>query len=404
MAENLNIQLLDPDGAEEAFKSLEQPAETPANVPEAVAGEPGAPAEEPKEEKITDGYMYSPEEIEALKFSHKEGQGETPANPVERQAPASPGADNEEGSEKAAPLQAFVNDFVKRGILTVEEGTTVESIEDVAKILEDTVQERVQTRFEGWQDKLGEDEKAVLGLMNTGLAPAEAQQLAKVSQEVNSMTEDMMEDDKVAEAAYRRSLKVRDFSQAEIDDYVETAIGQDKLKTYAKKALPALKSHYNGIQTKLEERAAEARDKAKQKSVEQLEKQQSYIDSAKEYFEGFELTDNMKKTLKDSFTTAVYTDPKSGNKYNAVTDIQRQNPEGFNVALHYLTHMGILNFDETGNFKPDMSVLKTLKTTKVTSELEESLETERSGVGSTASKTSQVSALDAIKGLASGKK
>jgi hypothetical protein len=115
------------------------------------------------------------------------------------------------------------------------------------------------------------------------------------------------------------------------------------------------------------------------------------IDARDSFIDGLNLNKISKDKLKNNVLNPVYKDPKTGKEFNSLMYKQQRNPVEFEMLINYYDTLGLFNLDTKGNFKPDISKLKSVAKTAAISELDKVIAAEEQrGVGrNTSVETSQ---------------
>lgn len=362
MADNLftNVRILSPE--EVALGTNPFKEETKPNPD----GE-GDPNLEPKASETKGIRILAPNEV--VKATGVNGDDEDDEGKGKLTPKPNTGTESKGSEGVNIDFQKFAEVLAEKGLFELPEDGKIESDEDIIKLMNEKMGKGSQELFDNWKKSLPEKEQAILGFRQAGYDTDEAIQIAEYEQFVNGITEESSEED--LEETYRLYLQMKDLDDTEIKDSIESAKDLNKLK---EKALFAKEKINAGIKQDKVAREAATRaeaEAAERRQAESLNRLMSVVDETEEIVPGLSLTPAMKEKVKQSMTTAVET--HNGQQLNAVAAIQRKNPEGFNMLLHYYTQMGLFNVDDSGKIKPDFSKVNRKLKSKETNSLIETV-------------------------------
>ena len=264
------------------------------------------------------------------------------------------------GGDVNVSFQKLAEVLSNKGLFELPEDGKVESEDDILDLMRNKVDKQSQDVFNAWKAKLPEKEQAFLGMREAGFDTDEAIQLSDYQEFVTGVNENS--DEETLSRTYELYLQMKDLPESEIKDNLESAKDLNKLK---EKALMAKTEIEKGIKVEVDTR--EKRTQAKIASDEKARTDNynnlmTMIDTKEELIPGINLTPVMKQKIKDSMTKAVETD--GDQQLNYVAALQKKNPQGFNVLMHYYAQLGLFNIGDSGELKPDLSKLNRKTKTK----------------------------------------
>lgn len=334
------------------------PADLAANAAAKPPAEPPAkptdpPADPPAEPGVV---ILTAEEIAA------QGNQTPSADPDDPQdLPADPPADSQDppaepGQQTA--VQATANVLSNMGMLTVPEGTVLESEDDITALynenIEEQADERAEAKFQGWLKALPPKAQAVVGLLEEGLDDTTSITLAESRDFVTSLGDESSEAD--LEKGYRLRLEGKGMSAGEVDELVQETKDLNKLKDRALTSKPLILADLDKEEAAVKQQILAQEQQQIAERTEYVQSLEKSIDNYEALVPGIKLTPQMKQKIKDSFVTPV--GEVNGQQVNQVAAMRSRNPQGFDTLLHYYTQLGLFNINDKGNVKPDLKALK----------------------------------------------
>ena len=350
MIKPLGVEILNPNSPEvrEAMggnsKEKEEPKETPA-------------AETDNKGSSNDGKMQvigpnGPEWVEKEKVTS--------------------GVSNIKEEEQPSSDFEIFKKLYDEGLLEADsEEFEIKSLDDVKAMIEATRESERQRARKQYLESLTPEKKRFLEIADsTGdeqLAEAAIQDLQLLSRVDD---EKIREDEELASYIVGRSLALRGFSQAEIDERIEELKDLDKLSDKAIESKPNVERSYNSIISRKQaeaERLHRERQEAYNQTVEEM---YAYIEEAEELFPGYNMTNRTKQKLKDTLSKVAHTDER-GMTYTQIGYKQNKYPQQFNIAIGMLDVLGLLDFDSKGNWKPSIDKIKASVTKDVSKRVDD---------------------------------
>jgi hypothetical protein len=303
---------------------------------------------------------------------------------------------NESQTKNEVVYKALMKELVNAGVLTVEEMEKLDEMPGTLDSIKELVSKTVETNFnakqENWKKGLSPEKKRFLEIED---AFDETDQAILMAQRLeffeNVNIDQIKEDQNLQKQIYFDLLKAKNFSDQDAIEAIEDAVAINKLEEKALKAVPELKTQAQKIvddSKNIKAERTKAEQEAQTKAFEQL---LSNIDARESFIDGLSLNKISKDKLKNNVLNPVYKDPKTGKEFNSLMYKQQRNPVEFEMLINYYDTLGLFNLDTKGNFKPDISKLKSVAKTAAISELDKIIAAEEQrGVGrNTSVETSQ---------------
>jgi len=375
MADDLfdGVQILNP--RELNLRKQEGNTESSIEPKEDIKEEPQT-SEDNSENVLEDGLkMLSPQELRASNKGVNEDNIEETSETV---------SDKKVNANNVnIDIKALAGVLSNRGLLELNEETSLESEEDLLGLMEQQTAEKADSMLEGWIKNLPPKAQAYLGLIEDGVDADMSVGLVESKAFVENLSAQSPSED--LESAYRLYLSNLGMSEEEISEEVEEAKDLSKLSDKALKAKPKLVAAIGKEEANAKNVIAQRARQEQEQRDEYIKTLENSIETSNELIAGMKLTPKMKEKIKDSFMIAV--EEKDGVPLNQVNANRTRNPQAFDILLHYYTQLGLFNINEKGVAKPDISALRRKVTSDTTNSLLD-IVTEKQSKGEVSSKTS----------------
>jgi hypothetical protein len=312
-------------------------------------------------------------------------------------------------SKSSVAYKALIKELVKEGIITVSEGEDIEKIDGnfdtIKSLVEKTLEQKLKDKEDNWKKSFSGAKKRFLEIEDAFSDADHAILMAQRLEYLESLNEDAIKKNpQLQKQIIFEELKGKGFSDQDAVEFIEE-IEEGKLEEKAIKAFPSLKSQTTKHVEKSREERAKIEEAQKAEATETFNKLLGTIEEKKSFIDGLELNKVSREKLKNNITNIVHKDEKTGKEMNSLMYKQHRNPVEFELLINYYDSLGLFNIDKTGNFKPDISKLKTIAKTTAVNELDQVLASEErtlGGGGNFSSKTE--SALSLLKEAFKNKK
>jgi hypothetical protein len=375
MADDLfdGVQILNP--RELNLRKQEGNTESSIEPKEEIKEEPQT-SEDNSENVLEDGLkMLSPQELRASNKGVNEDNIEETSETVSNKKVNANNVDID--------IKALASVLSNKGLLELNEETSLESEEDLLGLMEQQTAEKADSMLEGWIKNLPPKAQAYLGLIEDGVDADMSVGLVESKAFVENLSAQSPSED--LESAYRLYLSNLGMSEEEISEEVEEAKDLSKLSDKALKAKPKLVAAIGKEEANAKNVIAQRARQEQEQRDEYIKTLENSIETSNELIAGMKLTPKMKEKIKDSFMIAV--EEKDGVPLNQVNANRTRNPQAFDILLHYYTQLGLFNINEKGVAKPDISALRRKVTSDTTNSLLD-IVTEKQSKGEVSSKTS----------------
>ena len=296
-----------------------------------------------------------------------------------------PNSSNGEPRNEAV-YKALMKELVSAGILTAAEAEKLDELPGTLDTIKELVNKTVETNFkhaeEAWRKNLPAAKKRFLEIED---AFDETDQAILMAQRLeffdNLNVEDVKTNPDLQKQIYFEHLKSKNFSDEDAVEAINDAETAGKLLNKALKAVPELKAETDAIVQEsraIKEHKTKAEIAAQTKAFENL---LANIDSRESFIDGLNLNKIAKDKLKSNILNPVYVDQQTGRELNSLMYKQQRNPVEFEMLINYYDTLGLFNLDSKGNFKPDISKLKTVAKTTAINELDKIIAAEDRRVG-----------------------
>lgn len=300
-------------------------------------------------------------------------KGEDKEDPSKKETPS----EDDTGSEtspSSSPYLTFARENSKEGVfidftddewnqLVEETGSEGAALGEIHRR---SLESQLEAGIEEYKNSLTDEDRALYEAKAKGVPLDEYGQAKHSFDKYDKLDEESItEDESLQESIVREGLKLKGFSDEEIDEEVSTYKDVDKLETKAKRFAKSNKSFYKGKLSEIEQRAEQQQEEQQRAYQEQVNRVKSLVNNTNEIIPNVKINKQTKEKILNSMTKPVARD-KQGNMYTDLMVTRAKNPEAFEVALHYYHNLGFFNVDEEGNFKPDFSKINSIATKKAT--------------------------------------
>lgn len=271
--------------------------------------------------------------------------------------------EQEENTEVEPTIYSGIVNLVKEeaGLFSSLEA---DKITDATQLVE-AIKSEITEGVEDYKNSLPEALKSIISNYEEGVPLRDLIELQSNEVELDSITEEDLEDKDLQKRVYTQYLKsTTKFSDSKIEKEINKLDDLDELSDEAKNALEELKELTKAEKDRaIAEAKAEraAYEKAQKEQLEQLKKE---VEGTQEIIPGVKLNQKEQVTLFKQMTTPVAFD-RQGNPISKVQEVRAKDPVLFEKTLNYLVMKGV--------FEKDYSLFKTVEAkakTKTISELE----------------------------------
>ena len=261
------------------------------------------------------------------------------------------GNEDNQGKKENAPLSksipppsSLAKALKEDGIFPNLEDSDIENVKDWEGF-STLVDKVVEARFDERQKRIDE-------ALNNGVEPNVIQQYENTLQQLDSITEAHVSAETEQGETLRKNILMRDylnkgFTQTRAQREVERAFAAGTDIDDAKEALESIKetmrAQYQGVLDEAREQEEEVK-KARQQEASELRK--GLLES-KEVFGDLEVDKAMRQKALDAIIKPVYQDPKTGDKFTAIQQYEREHRVDFLKKLGIVWAMtdGFKNLD-----------------------------------------------------------
>lgn len=292
---------------------------------------------------------------------------------------SSQSSDSSPSSSKFKMLAKALSDEGVLSEITDEEWSElVENEGDDYKALVALQKKEIEKGISEYKSSLTDEERAIYEGKEAGVNLGELGQLDNALKVYKSISDDALDSDEASDdlkkAIIAEDLKIRGFSDDEVKEEIQLYEDTDKLTSKAKTSKKKLISHIENERTSLIEVQKQQQTKNREEYENKIKELKNNIYNKEELIPGIKLTPKAKEDIYKSMTTPVA--EKDGVKIDALRANREKNPEMFDMVVHYLNSIGLLNFDKDGNYKPDLSKLEKKSRSTAAKELEDALKTD----------------------------
>jgi len=263
--------------------------------------------------------------------------------------PPSSSDDNEPPAPKdtqdASLFTPFANVLKEQGVLNEEllKDKKLESIDDLVSVMKEQIDTQAKTYAEAQKQSLTPKGREYLNLIEQGVSPDNALSTVNTEELVNGYTAERLEDiniQKEAVSLYLQSLNTED---SEIKDQLQYLEDMGKLEEKAKTYVSKMQESIKQQKEYLKQQSIQQQELQRKNMETELENLKKKVFTVKEIVPGKVLNDSLKDQLFKSMTTAVGTDPNTGQPINAVAAKRLEDPHSWEMKVHYLTLLGVFD-------------------------------------------------------------
>lgn len=251
---------------------------------------------------------------------------------------------------------AFLQELSEKTGTALPDKLTVEDADGLLNsfeehILNKKVQEALDNKFKNANPYV----KKFLEVQDYYDDDVKALEIIQNLKEVDELTSEDLEDEKVQEAIYLDELiTTKGMSKEDAKELVEQAKTLAKLDSFAAKSKENLKAFYEKQIGSVKE-TRQNKYKAEQTAREtEFNDYLAFIDKV-ESLGDIKLTPEQKTAIKKNITTTVKTE--GNKKYNDFAYKQHKFPNQINTVIEFLNTIGVFSVDDKGNLNPDFSKL-----------------------------------------------
>jgi hypothetical protein len=252
-----------------------------------------------------------------------------------------------ESSSPSSPFSSFARHLSEQGVLPEfdsEEFSRLEEDYGGVEALSEMMKKTIGIAVAEYKSNIDEDLRDIIEAREQGLPIDELKKVKSKKFEFTSISNEKLEEDlNLQKKLVAEDLRMRNFTQEEIDEEITGYEDLGKLETKSKKALENLKKHVETEEKQVKERA-EHQKKEIQKSIEfQTKKLKTEIENLDEIIPGRKITKPMKEKIFKGINEPVDYDDY-GRPINSVAAKWKKDPVKFDILLSYLDQMGVLDW------------------------------------------------------------
>lgn len=222
-----------------------------------------------------------------------------------------------------------------------------------------------------------QDVKEYIGMLDSGVDPNTAKDIASNKQKLEKISKTDLEDDSNEELRkdlIKQRYKVTTkFSDKKIDKLVEQAISLGEDVDEATEALEDLTKHYEETEKEEKQKVKQQQEEQRKSAEQQLEQFKKDVESLDEVVPGMPLTKKQKQNIIDKLTKPVK--EVQGHALNSVWAKRQEDPFKFDTTVAVLDDLGI--FD--GKWDKLTKRVKTDTVNKLKKSLDKTSERTRTG-------------------------
>lgn len=313
------------------------------------------------------------ESEEGVKDDTKDSANETPSSPDDEHD-----SDDSSPSASVEPYVAFGNTLKDGGSfvtfdeeeyrkLAEEKGAHDAFLELQKKELENAKQEYINT--------LSDEDRQLYEAKEAGVQLDQVGKIDNAIKSYSSFSDEKLEDEEnvdTAKAIVKEYMRLKGFEDDEIDETVDLYEENGSLPKRSVKARDKIVESLKGQKNQLVENSKQEKKKQQDQIEEQKQTLKKTINNFQEVVPGLKLDEQTKQEVYKDMTTPVAEDDQ-GNPMDALSYQRAKNPHVFDAVIYYYNRLGLMNFDDDGNFKPDFSKITKKAQTKAARELDKVL-------------------------------
>tara|TARA_R110000868_G_scaffold363462_2_gene625749 strand:- start:6002 stop:7066 length:1065 start_codon:yes stop_codon:yes gene_type:complete len=280
-------------------------------------------------------------------------------------------------------LKVFANQLKEKGLLTYEEGESLEDPDLLLEKFETALNSKSLEKFEDFKrTAFSEKDQVYLNLRKEGFAEDLAKDYSEKLNFYNNISEESLEDERILERIHIDYLQATtEFSDEEIAEELATLKDLDKLSGKVRANLPKLISRYGEELTEIKEEIRT--DKESQlKVVNQFATSLKDNVSKLQTIGELQISKQLRDKVIESISIPVGKD-KFGNPISKVQATKAKNPVAFETMIHAYVAAGLFDIDDKGNPNPKFDLFKNISKSSAVKELSDVFKKERTDVGTT---------------------
>lgn len=273
------------------------------------------------------------------------------------------GALNEKGILSSQLDMNKINDAIKEG-------------EDPTNILFDLMAYELQTQINYYKEQLPEKIQRLINNYEEGVPLDKILQLKIEQDRLSNIPESKIKDDpEIQKEIIKRYMTEMGENETRILKNIKRLESTEELEDEALENYKALLNLYEKKEQNLRDEANAAEAKFNEEREQMLNNIKTNVMNTNEVIPGIQLNDKDRESIFSSMTKPVGVD-ENGTPMSSVWKTRAINPIEFEKALHYYHMIGLFNFNNRGNFKPDFSKLTKSVKNEAISELSKKLNVE----------------------------
>lgn len=323
----------EPEGGGTAPKPASPPSPTPK------AEEPREPSPLDKPIEISDA-TAQPTPQAPVEPKKEEPSGEPKPEDNKVTEPPVP-KDNQD----ASPFAPFANVLKERGALTEQalEGLEVNTVDDLVQAMRKQIELEAAAHDQARQNTYTPQAQEFVNMYNKGVDASTAKGVVDKGQVIGSFTDESLTESDTQKQAVTMYFESLNMDSEDIKSQIQYLEDTDQLyaksKAYADKLKKGLAAEKEALV-----KQAEAQKAAQQEAIQkELSDLKNKVFDVKEIVPNKPINDSLKEQLFQSMTTAVGTDPYTGQPINSVAQKRMEDPHAWEMKLHYLHLIGVFD-------------------------------------------------------------
>lgn len=263
-------------------------------------------------------------------------------------------------SKSIPPPSSLAKALKEDGIFPNLEDSDIEGVKDWEGFSE-LIDKVVEARFDERQKRIDE-------ALNNGVEPNVIQQYENTLKQLDSITEAHVSAETEQGENLRKNILMRDYlnkgftqtrAQREVERAFEAGTDIDDAKEALESIKETMRAQYQGVLDEAREQEEEVK-KARQQEANELRKE---LLESKEVFGDLEIDKAMRQKALDAIIKPVYQDPKTGDKFTAIQQYEKEHRVDFLKKLGIVWAMtnGFKNLDGLVKGKVKKEVGKGMK-------------------------------------------
>lgn len=249
--------------------------------------------------------------------------------------------------ESSSLLTSFASTLHEKGIFSEFSEEEFTKAEDPYEALNSMIDKEISKGIEEYKASLDPDKRKEVDAIENGININQVRAIESDIEVLKGLQATDFEDESKAEQIVAADLASRNYSNEEIKemiaDYKDLGKLESRAKTSSKNLLSLRQSQLEDINNQAEQFRAN-QEKERQSKLDNIT---NMVKGTEEIVPGRKLSSKEKEALIKSLTTSIGKD-KQGNPITSVSKKQAEDPQKFEMTLHYLNMLGVFDgkFDE----------------------------------------------------------